>query len=151
MICTPHLGASTEQAQINVSIAVAEQVRDFLLKGVVRNAVNLPSISAEALEQVRPYLVLGEKLGRFQGQLCPGAIEEIEIEYAGEIAELRVAPVTIAVLKGLLESVSEHVNMVNAPRRRAAAGHQGGRVEGEPAPGLREHRSRRGCGAAPIG
>ena len=115
VICTPHLGASTEQAQINVSIAVAEQVRDFLLKGVVRNAVNLPSISAEALEQVRPYLVLGEKLGRFQGQLCPGAIEEIEIEYAGEIAELRVAPVTIAVLKGLLESVSEHVNMVNAP------------------------------------
>jgi D-3-phosphoglycerate dehydrogenase len=115
VICTPHLGASTEQAQINVSIAVAEQVRDFLLQGVVRNAVNLPSISAELLEQVRPYLRLGEKLGRFQGQLCPGAIEEIEIEYAGEIAALRVAPVTIAVLKGLLESVSDHVNMVNAP------------------------------------
>jgi D-3-phosphoglycerate dehydrogenase / 2-oxoglutarate reductase len=115
VICTPHLGASTEQAQINVSIAVAEQVRDFLLQGVVRNAVNLPSISAELLEQVRPYLRLGEKLGRFQGQLCPGAIEEIEIEYAGEIAGLRVAPVTIAVLKGLLESVSDRVNMVNAP------------------------------------
>jgi len=115
VICTPHLGASTEQAQINVSIAVAEQVRDFLLQGLVRNAVNLPSISAELLEQVRPYLVLGEKLGRFQGQLCPGAIEEIEIEYAGEIAGLRVAPVTIAVLKGLLESVTDRVNMVNAP------------------------------------
>ena len=115
VICTPHLGASTEQAQINVSIAVAEQVRDFLLDGVVRNAVNVPSISAELLEQVRPYLVLGEKLGRFQGQLCPGAIEEIEIEYAGEIAGLRVAPVTIAVLKGLLESVTDRVNMVNAP------------------------------------
>jgi len=115
VICTPHLGASTEQAQINVSIAVAEQVRDFLLKGVVRNAVNLPSISAELLEQMRPYLILGEKLGRFQGQLCPAGLEEIEIEYAGEIAEMRVAPVTIAVLKGLLESVSERVNMVNAP------------------------------------
>jgi D-3-phosphoglycerate dehydrogenase len=115
VICTPHLGASTEQAQINVSIAVAEQVRDFLLDGVVRNAVNVPSISAELLEQVRPYLVLGEKLGRFQGQLCPGAIEEIEIEYAGAIAGLRVAPVTIAVLKGLLESVTDRVNMVNAP------------------------------------
>ncbi|HEX2485908.1 MAG TPA: phosphoglycerate dehydrogenase [Myxococcota bacterium] len=115
VVCTPHLGASTEQAQINVSIAVAEQVRDFLLEGVVRNAVNVPSISAELLEQVRPYLVLGEKLGRFQGQLCPGAVEEIEIEYAGAIAGLRVAPVTIAVLKGLLESVTDRVNLVNAP------------------------------------
>lgn len=115
VICTPHLGASTEQAQLNVSIAVAEQVRDYLLDGVIRNAVNVPSISPELLAQVRPYLVLGEKLGRFQGQLCPGAIEEIEIEYAGDVAELRVAPVTIAVLKGLLESVTDRVNMVNAP------------------------------------
>ncbi|HVH05228.1 MAG TPA: phosphoglycerate dehydrogenase [Myxococcota bacterium] len=115
VICTPHLGASTEQAQINVSIAVAEQVRDFLLSGVVRNAVNLPSISAELLETMRPYLVLGEKLGRFQGQLSAGKIDEIEIEYAGEITELRVAAVTIAVLKGLLEPVSDRVNMVNAP------------------------------------
>lgn len=115
VICTPHLGASTEQAQLNVSIAVAEQVRDFLLHGTVRNAVNVPSISPELLEQVRPYLRLGEKLGRFQGQLCPGAIEEIEIEYAGDVAELRVAPITVAVLKGLLENVSDRVNMVNAP------------------------------------
>ncbi|MAE96732.1 MAG: phosphoglycerate dehydrogenase [Deltaproteobacteria bacterium] len=115
VICTPHLGASTEQAQRNVSVAVAEQVRDFLLDGTVRNAVNVPSVSPELLEQVRPYLRLGEKLGRFQGQLCPGAIEEIEIEYAGEVAELRVAPITISVLKGLLESVSDRVNMVNAP------------------------------------
>jgi D-3-phosphoglycerate dehydrogenase len=115
VVCTPHLGASTEQAQINVSIAVAEQVRDYLTGGMIRNAVNVPSISGELLEQVRPYLILGEKLGRFQGQLCPGAIEEIEIEYAGDIASLRVAPVTIAVLKGLLESVTDRVNMVNAP------------------------------------
>jgi D-3-phosphoglycerate dehydrogenase len=115
VICTPHLGASTEQAQLNVSIAVAEQVRDYLLAGAIRNAVNVPSVSPELLEQVRPYLSLGEKLGRFQGQLCPGAIEEIEIEYAGAVAELRVAPITIAVLKGLLENVSERVNMVNAP------------------------------------
>lgn len=115
VICTPHLGASTEQAQVNVSIAVAEQVRDYLLDGHIRNGVNVPSVSAEVLEQVRPYLELGEKLGRFQGQLCPGAIEEIEIEYAGEVAQLRVAPITVAVLKGLLESVSDRVNMVNAP------------------------------------
>jgi len=115
VICTPHLGASTDQAQLNVSVAVAEQVRDILLDGTVRNAVNVPSISPELLEQVRPYLILGEKLGRFQGQLCPGAIEEIEIEFAGEVADLRVAPITIAVLKGMLESVSDRVNMVNAP------------------------------------
>jgi D-3-phosphoglycerate dehydrogenase len=114
VICTPHLGASTEQAQLNVSIAVAEQVRDFLRDGTPRNAVNVPSVSPELMEQVRPYLALAEKLGRFQGQLCPGAIEEIEIEYAGEVADLRVAPITIAVLKGLLESVSDRVNMVNA-------------------------------------
>jgi D-3-phosphoglycerate dehydrogenase len=115
VICTPHLGASTGQAQVNVSITAAEQVRDYLLDGAVRNAVNVPSISPELLEQVRPYLALGEKLGRFQGQLCPGAIEEIEIEYAGEVADLRVAPITVAVLKGMLESVSDRVNMVNAP------------------------------------
>jgi len=115
VICTPHLGASTEQAQINVSIAVAEQVRDFLLNGEVRNAVNMPSISPELLAQVRPYLVLGEKLGRFQGQLRPGAIEEIEIEYAGDVSNLRVSAITIAVLKGVLESVTDRVNMVNAP------------------------------------
>ena len=114
VICTPHLGASTGQAQLNVSIAVAEQVRDFLVDGTVRNAVNAPSISPELYEQVAPYLALGEKLGAFQGQLCTGGIDEIEIEYAGEVAELRVAPITIAVLKGILGRVSESVNMVNA-------------------------------------
>ena len=115
VICTPHLGASTGQAQLNVSTAIARQVAEFLTTGVVRNAVNVPSVSGELLEQLRPYIVLAEKLGRFQGQLCPGAIEEIEIEYAGDVADLRVAPITIAVLKGMLESVSDRVNMVNAP------------------------------------
>jgi D-3-phosphoglycerate dehydrogenase len=115
VICTPHLGASTEQAQVNVAIAVAEQVRDYLLSGVIHNAVNVPSISREAAARIRPYLSLGEKLGRFQGQLCTGSIEQIEIEYSGNAAELDVAPITVAVLKGMLESVSDHVNMVNAP------------------------------------
>jgi len=115
VVCTPHLGASTGQAQLNVSTAVASQVAEYLTNGVVRNAVNVPSVSGELLEQLRPYIVLAEKLGRFQGQLCPGAIDEIEIEYSGEVADLRVAPITIAVLKGLLESVSDRVNMVNAP------------------------------------
>jgi D-3-phosphoglycerate dehydrogenase len=115
VICTPHLGASTEQAQLNVAIQVAEQVRDYLTTGEIRNGVNVPSVSPEILSHIRPYLVLGEKLGRFQGQLCPGKIDEIEIEYAGDVADLRVAPITIAVLKGLLETVTDRVNMVNAP------------------------------------
>ena len=126
-------------------------MRDFLLSGVVRNAVNVPSISAELLEQLRPYLVLGEKLGRFQGQLSAGKIEEIEIEYAGEIAELRVAAVTIAVLKGLLESVIGPRQHGERAGRRPAARHQGGRVEGQPAARLREHRRRRACAARPTG
>jgi len=115
VICTPHLGASTEQAQVNVAIAVAEQVRDYLVSGVIHNAVNVPSISKELAVRIRPYLVLGEKLGRFQGQLCKGSIDQIEIEYSGAAAELDVAPITVAVLKGLLEPVTDSVNMVNAP------------------------------------
>ena len=115
VICTPHLGASTEQAQVNVAIAVAEQVRDYLSGGVINNAINVPSISKELASRIRPYLTLGEKLGRFQGQLCKGSIEQIEIEYSGAAAELDVAPITVAVLKGLLEPVTDSVNMVNAP------------------------------------
>ena len=115
VICTPHLGASTEQAQINVSVAVAEQICDFLLNDVVRNAVNVPSISPELMEEVGPFLRLGEKIGRFQGQLCPASIDQVEVEYSGEVGNLNVAPITIAVLKGILESVRDGVNMVNAP------------------------------------
>jgi len=114
VICTPHLGASTEQAQLNVSVAVAEQVCDYLLNGVVRNAINVPSVSPEQMEEMRPYVLLAEKLGRFQGQLCPGAIEVVEVEYSGDVAELNVAPITVAALKGILESASDRVNMVNA-------------------------------------
>jgi D-3-phosphoglycerate dehydrogenase len=115
VVCTPHLGASTDQAQINVSVAVSEQVRDYLLEGIVRNAINMPSLSPELMTEMRPYLQLAEKLGRFQGQLGSGAVQQVEVEYAGDVAELRVAPITIAVLKGLLESISDRVNLVNAP------------------------------------
>ncbi|HEB90376.1 MAG TPA: phosphoglycerate dehydrogenase, partial [Deltaproteobacteria bacterium] len=114
VICTPHLGASTEQAQINVAIAVAEQIRDFLLKGEVRNSLNVASVSPEQMSEVGPYIELGEKLGRFQGQLAQGRVDTVEVEYAGEVAELKVAPITIAVLKGILSPVREGVNLVNA-------------------------------------
>lgn len=116
VIFTPHLGAATETAQLNVAIAVAEQVRDYLLSGVVRNAVNLPSVSAEDLEVLRPYIVLGEKLGLFLGQVASGGIAEIDVEYAGEIAGLNVQPITIAALRGLLAPYfGDEVNFVNAP------------------------------------
>jgi D-3-phosphoglycerate dehydrogenase len=115
VICTPHLGASTEQAQVNVAIAVAEQVRDYLVDGIVGNALNVPSISKELYAQIRPYIELGEKLGRFQGQLCPGAIDRIEVEYSGDAAGLEVAPITVSILKGILESLTDEVNLVNAP------------------------------------
>jgi D-3-phosphoglycerate dehydrogenase len=116
VIFTPHLGAATETAQLNVAIAVAEQVRDYLLRGVVRNAVNLPSVSAEDLEVLRPFIVLGEKLGLVEGQIASGGISEIDVEYAGEIASLNVQPITIAVLKGILSPwFGDEVNYVNAP------------------------------------
>jgi len=114
VICTPHLGASTEQAQINVSVAVAEQIRDFLLKGEVRNSINVPSVSPEQMAAVGPYITLGEKLGAFQGQLAQGRVDVVEVEYSGEVAEFKVAPITIAVLKGILGPVRESVNLVNA-------------------------------------
>jgi D-3-phosphoglycerate dehydrogenase len=115
VICTPHLGASTQQAQVNVAIAIAEQVRDYLVDGIIGNGLNVPSISKELYAQIHPYLRLAEKLGRFQGQLCKGAIEKIKIEYSGDAASLDVETMTVSVLKGLLESISEDVNLVNAP------------------------------------
>ncbi len=114
VICTPHLGASTEQAQINVAVAVAEQLRDFLLDGQIRNSINVPSVSPEQMAEVGPYIELGEKLGRFQGQLAKGRVDVVEVEYSGDVAELKVAPITIAVLKGILSPVREGVNLVNA-------------------------------------
>jgi D-3-phosphoglycerate dehydrogenase len=81
----------------------------------VGNALNVPSISKELYAQIRPYLSLGEKLGRFQGQLCPGSFDRIEIEYSGDAADLEVAPITVAILKGILESSIDEVNLVNAP------------------------------------
>ena len=115
-------GASTEQAQINVAVAVAEQIRDYLLSGEVRNSINVPSVSPEQAEAVAPYIELGEKLGAFQGQLAQGRVDVVEVEYSGDVAELKVAPITIAVLKGILSSVREGVNLVNAAHQAQELG-----------------------------
>lgn len=116
VVCTPHLGASTDEAQINVSVAVAEQVVAFLLRGVVQNAVNMPSLPPEVLAVLRPYLRLAEKLGSLQAQIVTEHANEIHIEYGGQAAELDTAPITAAVLRGLLASVFDSpVNYVNAP------------------------------------
>lgn len=116
VICTPHLGASTDEAQRNVAIAIAEQITDYLTKGEIRNAVNFPSISAELLSNIQPYLVLAEKLGKFQAQLASGGVKEVSVEYSGDILNNQVAPITIALLKGLLSPIlKETVNFINAP------------------------------------
>ena len=116
VICTPHLGASTDEAQKNVAIAIAEQITDYLTTGEIRNAVNFPSVSGELLALIRPYLVLAEKLGKFEAQIVSGGIKEVHVEYSGEILNSEVAPITIALLKGLLEPfLNENVNYINAP------------------------------------
>jgi D-3-phosphoglycerate dehydrogenase len=116
VVCTPHLGASTDEAQVNVAVAIAEQVVDFLLRDVVQNAVNMPSIRPEALTVLRPYLRLGEKLGSLQGQMITDGPQEVAIEYSGEVAEHDVTPITAAILRGLLAPFFEaSVNYVNAP------------------------------------
>jgi D-3-phosphoglycerate dehydrogenase len=115
-ICTPHLGASTDEAQVNVAVAVAEQIVDYLLQGIIKNAVNVPSVSANLLEQVKPYLVLAEKLGTFQAQIIDGGLTEVSIEYQGEVAGFDTKPMMVSVLKGLLTPIlKDVVNFVNAP------------------------------------
>ena len=115
-ICTPHLGASTSEAQENVASAIAEQVADYLLKAVVRNAVNVPSVSDDVLASVGPYISLGEMLGSLQMQIARGGVEEVNIEYNGDLASLDTGPVTVAFLKGLFTPIlQDAVNYVNAP------------------------------------
>jgi D-3-phosphoglycerate dehydrogenase / 2-oxoglutarate reductase len=116
VITTPHLGASTDEAQLNVAIAVAEQMVEFLSQGVVRYAVNVPSVSPELLAVLRPYLTLGEKIGSLLTQIGGSLPEEVQVEYRGDVTQFNVAPLTVAVLKGLLSPVLESaVNYVNAP------------------------------------
>ena len=114
-ICTPHLGASTTEAQVNVALQVAEQMADYLVNGGVTNALNMPSLSAEEAPKLKPYMKLAENLGSLVGQLAHGNLTKISIEREGAAAELSGKPIEGAVLAGLMRQYSDTVNMVNAP------------------------------------
>jgi D-3-phosphoglycerate dehydrogenase len=116
VIATPHLGASTEEAQVNVAIDIAETLRDALLDKGIRNAVNLPSLGPEELKTVRPFINLAEKIGLMHAQLIKGHIKQVEVRYIGDIANIKVESLTAALLKGMLAPIlQETVNYVNAP------------------------------------
>ncbi len=116
VIFTPHLGASSLQAQENVSRAIASQILDYLQRGLIRNAINFPSISMKEYERIKPYLVVAERLGNLQGQLCTPVLK-LEITYSGsELQEIPIQPLTQTVIKGLLDPImAEKVNLINAP------------------------------------
>jgi len=115
VVCTPHLGASTTEAQENVALQVAEQMADYLTTGAVTNALNMPSVSAEDAPKLRPYMKLAEQLGSFAGQITESGLRSVTVEYSGAVAELNTRPLTQLVLKGLLQPLLNSVNMVNAP------------------------------------
>lgn len=122
VVCTPHLGASTTEAQVNVAIQVAEQMSDFLLEGAVTNALNMPSITADEAPNLQPYVQLAQQLGSFSGQITEHALKKIEIEYQGEASELNVKPLTSTALAHLLKPLLDSVNMVNARQVAATRG-----------------------------
>lgn len=116
VICTPHLGASTEEAQDNVAIAIADQMIDFLKNGTIRNAVNAPSIPKEILSGIRPYVRLAENMGSLLSQMSEGRMQKFTVSFHGEVLNYDVAPITVAALMGLLKPIlQETVNYVNAP------------------------------------
>jgi D-3-phosphoglycerate dehydrogenase / 2-oxoglutarate reductase len=114
VICTPHLGAATSEAQENVALQIAEQMSDYLLKGAIANAVNFPSITAEEAPRLTPYVKLAEQLGSFAGQLTETSIKGIRMEYSGVVAELNTKPLTAAAVAGVLRPLLSEVNMVSA-------------------------------------
>jgi D-3-phosphoglycerate dehydrogenase len=115
VVCTPHLGASTSEAQENVALQVAEQMSEYLLRGAITNAINFPSISAEEAPKLKPFVDLAEKLGSFAGQLTENPITELQITYEGEVAQMNTRALTSAVLAGLLRPMLGDVNVVSAP------------------------------------
>ena len=114
-IATPHLGASTLEAQENVALQVAEQMADYLLTGAVSNALNSPSVTADEAPKLKPFVALAEKLGAFAGQMVDADLKTIEIEYVGEVSKLNVKPMTAAGLAGILRPMLAEINMVSAP------------------------------------
>jgi D-3-phosphoglycerate dehydrogenase / 2-oxoglutarate reductase len=115
VVVTPHLGASTAEAQEKVAVQIAEQIADYLTTGAVVNALNLPSISAEEAPRLRPYLTLAQQLGSFAGQLTETGLRAVTVTYAGQVAQLNTQPLTAALLQGLLAPWLASVNVVNAP------------------------------------
>ena len=138
VICTPHLGASTSEAQENVALQVAEQMADYLLKGAISNAVNFPNITAEEAPRLTPWVKLAEQLGSFAGQLTETSIKGMRIEYSGEVATLNTKPMTAAALAGVLRPLLADVNMVSAAHQREGARHAGGGGDARPGRRLRE-------------
>jgi D-3-phosphoglycerate dehydrogenase len=115
VICTPHLGASTNEAQENVALQVAEQMADYLVRGAISNAINFPSISAEEAPRLKPFVELAEKLGSFAGQLTETGLKSIRIEYEGAVADMNTRALTSAAVAGVLRPMLSDVNMVSAP------------------------------------
>ena len=115
VICTPHLGASTLEAQENVALQVADQMSDFLTTGAVSNAINMPSISASEAPVLKPFTKVSEQLGLFAGQLMPSDYHEISIDYVGDVSNYNCSPITSAAVAGILNASFPDINMVSAP------------------------------------
>ena len=115
VVCTPHLGASTSEAQENVALQVAEQMADYLLRGAISNAVNFPSITAEEAPKLKPFIALAEKLGSFAGQLTETGIKGVQLSYEGIVAQMNTRALTSAAVAGLLRPMLQDVNVVSAP------------------------------------
>ena len=115
VVCTPHLGAATTEAQENVALQIAEQMSDYLLRGAISNAVNFPSITAEEAPRLRPFIELAEKLGSFAGQLTETGIVKVQVAYDGEVARMNTKALTAAAIAGLLRPMLQDVNVVSAP------------------------------------
>jgi D-3-phosphoglycerate dehydrogenase / 2-oxoglutarate reductase len=115
VVCTPHLGAATTEAQENVALQIAEQMSDYLLRGAISNAVNFPSITAEEAPRLRPFVALAEKLGSFAGQLTESGIAKVQLSYEGAVAQMNTKALTSAAIAGLLRPMLQDVNVVSAP------------------------------------
>jgi D-3-phosphoglycerate dehydrogenase len=115
VVCTPHLGASTTEAQENVALQIAEQMSDYLIRGAITNAVNFPSISAEEAPRLKPFIALAEKLGSFAGQLTETGVRRVQISYEGIVAQMNTRALTSAAIAGLLRPMLQDVNVVSAP------------------------------------